>query len=151
MRRRPLLLLSLPATLAAVLLFSGTPGPSTAASSETEPAPVVSNVSGKKAVIGVLETLDPAVRTSLVLQTIDRITEALPDTAIDIQTLSAVNTRSDIERTRPDFLIAPSGVYLGLAQTFGLRHIATRKRAEARGGAKRFSGDSRAPAPFAGG
>ena len=104
MRRRPLLLLSLPAVLTAVLLFSGTPGPSTAASFETEPAPVVSSVSEKKAVIGVLETLDPAVRTSLVLQTIDRITEALPDTAIDIQTLSAVNTRSDIERTRPDFL-----------------------------------------------
>ena len=132
MRRRPFLLLSIPTVLAAVLLFSGTPGSSTAASSETEPAPILSNVSREKTVIGVLETLDPAVRTSLVLQTIDRITEALPDTAIDIQTLSAVNTRSDIERTKPDFLIAPSGVYLDLAQTFGLKHIATRKRAEAR-------------------
>lgn len=132
MRRRPLSLFSLSVAFAAAVLFSGTLGTVAAAPSEVDPRTDVSASAGKKkAVIGVLETLDPAVRTSLVLQTIDRITDALPDTAIDIQTLSAVNTRSDIERTKPDFLIAPSGVYLELAQTFGLKHIATRKRAQA--------------------
>lgn len=132
MRRRPFSLLSFSAICAAILLFSGTAGASDAASSEAVSADAASITAEKrKAVIGVLETLDPAVRTLLVLQTIDRITDALPDTTIDIQTLSAVNTRSDIERTKPDFLIAPSGVYLDLAQTFGLKHVATRKRIEA--------------------
>lgn len=133
MRRRPLILLSFSAICAAALLFSETPEASNVVSGEAESTKLASRAAkAKTAVIGVLETLDPAVRTSLVLQTIDRITDALPDTAIDIQTLSAVNTRSDIERTKPDLLIAPSGVYLDLVQTFGLKHVATRKRAEAK-------------------
>lgn len=68
----------------------------------------------ERVVVGIVDTNEPGWRAETLNPTIARLEKALPGRRIELLELSVYRTIDDVGRIRPDFIVAPSDVFLQL-------------------------------------
>lgn len=90
----------------------------------TQAAPVASN---KQVTVGIIDNNEPGFRIETVNPTLAYIQKLLPEYDFHTVEVAAYQATDDINRTKPDFVLAPSDVFLGLINWYGAQAIAVRK------------------------
>lgn len=81
----------------------------------------------ERVVVGIVDTNEPGWRAETLNPTIARLEKALPGRRIELLELSVYRTIDDVGRIRPDFIVAPSDVFLQLINVYGAQALAVRK------------------------
>ena len=77
--------------------------------------------------VGIIDNNEPGYRAETVTPTLRRLEEELPEYRFRIVEIAAYQAVTDIGRAKPDFVIAPSDVFLSLINWYGAQAIAMRK------------------------
>ena len=80
----------------------------------------------ERVVVGIVDTNEPGWRAETLNPTIARLEKALPGRRIELLELSVYRTIDDVGRIRPDFIVAPSDVFLQLINVYGAQALAVR-------------------------
>ncbi len=77
--------------------------------------------------LGIVDTNEPGWRAQTLNPTLDHLHRTLPQYKFRIVELSVYQTIEDVGRTRPDFIVAPSDVFLQLINIYGAQALAVRQ------------------------
>lgn len=95
----------------------------------------------ERVVVGIVDTNEPGWRAETLNPTIARLEKALPGRRIELLELSVYRTIDDVGRIRPDFIVAPSDVFLQLINVYGAQALVVRKTNRAADTLRRFDAD----------
>ncbi len=77
--------------------------------------------------VGVIDNNEPGYRSETVTPTMERLRSLMPEFRFQTVEIAAFQAIEDINRTKPDFVVAPSDVFLNLINEYGAQAIAMRK------------------------
>ncbi len=77
--------------------------------------------------VGIIDNNEPGYRSETVTPTIERLRLLLPEFRFRTVEIAAFQAIDDINRSQPDFVVAPSDVFLNLINEYGAQAMAMRK------------------------
>ena len=78
-------------------------------------------------IIGIVNTSEPGFRSEVLSPALTHLSEAIPSASFSTVEIAAYQAQDDIKRTAPDFVIAPSDIFLQLINNAGAQALAVRQ------------------------
>lgn len=89
-------------------------------------------VADRSVLIGLVNNNEPGFRAEVLTPTLEHLKKSLPEITFRTVDIAAYKAVDDLLRTRPDFVIAPSDVFVSLSMSMSAHPLAVRKSSFAR-------------------